>query len=293
MDTTKVWFITGASSGFGKSMTELVLSKGDIVVATLRKPEMLEELTARYPKDRLLVLKVDVTKQADIDHAFSQTKEAFGRLDVVFNNAGQGVFGAVEATPVEEARALFDVNFWGAVNVSRAAVEFFREVNEPGKGGVLLQNSSIFGVVCPALAPFYSASKSALDGFSAALAKEVLPAWNIRICTLQPGTFLTSIIACCTVYPNPPAYNEESSGMAATRAFLFGAPFVGDTLKFAGALYRLVAGDQIPLQLPIGQDALAMFKERVETLGRVVSDAEPWSVDLKRDDQGSAVVIPA
>lgn len=138
--------VTGASSGFGKSLTEFVLNKGDIVVATLRKPEVLQELTASYSSDKLLVLKVDVTNQTDIDHAFAQTKETFGRLDVVFNNAGYGVVGDAETTPIDIAKAMFEVNFWGAVNVSRAAVKFFREVNEPGRGGVLLQNSSITGV---------------------------------------------------------------------------------------------------------------------------------------------------
>lgn len=133
------------------------MAKGDIVVATLRKPEVLQELSASYSEDRLLVLKADVTNQADIDHAFARTKEVFGRLDVVFNNAGYGVFADAEMTPVNAARAMFDVNFWGAVNVSRAAIEFFREVNEPGRGGVLLQNSSIAAVTTLPGITFYSA----------------------------------------------------------------------------------------------------------------------------------------
>ncbi|KAF9234463.1 hypothetical protein BU15DRAFT_89984 [Melanogaster broomeanus] len=267
MDTPKVWFITGASSGFGKSMTELLLSKGDIVVATLRKPEMLDELAANYPK----------RQQADIDHAFSQTKESFGRLDVVFNNAGYGIFGASEATPTDAARALFDVNFWGAVNVSRAAVKFFREVNEPGRGGVLLQNSSIAGLVgLPGLS-FYSASV-ALEGFSEALAKEVLPAWNIRVGDL-------------IVFPyQPPAYNDKSSAIAAAHEEIGKTMVEGDPQKFTAAIYRMVAGDEIPLHLPMGQDALAGLKGKVEELGKVITEAEPWSGDLKRDDAGGSGV---
>ena len=126
-------------------MTEYALSQGDIVVATLRKPEALSDLAARYPADKVLVLKVDVTKQEDIDMAFARTQEAFGRLDVVFNNAGYALISEVEGTPTDKARELFETNFWGSTNVSRAAVKFFREVNEPGKGGVLLQNSSVAG----------------------------------------------------------------------------------------------------------------------------------------------------
>ncbi|KAF9236698.1 hypothetical protein BU15DRAFT_76658 [Melanogaster broomeanus] len=293
MDTPKVWLITGASSGIGKSMTELVLSKGDIVVATLRKPEMLDELAASSPKDRLLVLAVDVTKQVDIDHAFTQTKESFGRLDVVFNNAGYGIFGSGEATPTDAARALFDVNFWGAVNVSRAAVKFFREVNEPGWGGVLLQNSSAAGLLSVPGMSFYCASKHALEGFSEALAKEVLPAWNIRICIIEPGGFATKAATNLTLFPDPPAYNDKSSAIAALREAVGTTIFEGDADKLTAAIYRMVAGDRIPLHLPMGQDALAGLKGRVEELGKVITEAEPWSADLKRDDAGgSTIIIP-
>ncbi|KAG2149057.1 uncharacterized protein EDB93DRAFT_1337049 [Suillus bovinus] len=159
MASSKVWFITGTSSGFGRSMTEYALSQGDIVVATLRKPEVLSDLTARYSADKLLVLKVDVTKQEDIGEAFARTRSAFGRLDVVFNNAGCGVFAEIESTPDDEARELFETNFWGAANVSRAAVKFFREVNQPGKKGILLQVSSATGFHTSPMCGYYSASK--------------------------------------------------------------------------------------------------------------------------------------
>lgn len=118
---------------------------------------MLQDLSARYPEDRLLVLKLDVANQTEIDHAFARTKEVFGRLDVVFNNAGYVVFGDAETTPADAARALFEVNFWGAVNVSRAAVKFFREVNEPGRGGLLIQTSSVAGLEAIPRLSFYSA----------------------------------------------------------------------------------------------------------------------------------------
>ncbi|KAG2124233.1 hypothetical protein DEU56DRAFT_827810 [Suillus clintonianus] len=163
MPSPKVWFITGTSSGFGRLMTEHALNQGDIVVATLRKPEVLADLTARYPADKLLVLKVDVTKQEDIDEAFARTREAFGRLDVVDNNAGYGIVGEIEGTPVDKARELFETNFWGATNVSRAAVKFFREVNEPGKGGIILQVSSAAGFyVLPGLG-YYAAVKHGMN----------------------------------------------------------------------------------------------------------------------------------
>ncbi|KAG1730401.1 uncharacterized protein EDB91DRAFT_1059495 [Suillus paluster] len=174
MASPKVWFITGTSSGFGRCMTECALSQGDIVVATLRKPEALSDLATRYPAEKLLVLKVDVAKQEDID-------EVFGRLDVVFNNAGYQLVTEVEGMPVNKAREMFETNFGGSTNVSRAAVKFFREVNEPGKGGILLQVSSAAGFnPLPGLG-YYAATKNALKGFSEGLAKELSPSWNIKV----------------------------------------------------------------------------------------------------------------
>lgn len=149
--------VTGASSGFGKALTEVVLQEGDIVVATLRNPSVLAHLTKDYPPSQLLLLTLDVTRPADIAAAFSRTEEIFGRLDVVFNNAGHGMFGEVEGTSDTDARALFDVNFWGVVGVSREAVRFFREVNPLGKGGVLFQHSSMMGFLGAPGISFYCA----------------------------------------------------------------------------------------------------------------------------------------
>lgn len=105
-------------------MVEHVLSKGDIAVATLRKPEALNDLKAKYSSDRLLVLKLDVTKPQEVTEAFEKTKQVFGRLDVMFNNAGYSLVGEVEGTPEEAARSLFEVTFWGADRVGREAIRF-------------------------------------------------------------------------------------------------------------------------------------------------------------------------
>lgn len=129
-------------------MTEYALNQGDIVVATLHKPQVLSDLAARYPVDKLLILKVDVTKQEDIDEAFTRTRSAFGRLDVVFNNAGCGFVTEIEGMPADKACELFETNFWGATNVSRVAVRFFREVNEPGKGGFCFKSVQLLGFMC-------------------------------------------------------------------------------------------------------------------------------------------------
>lgn len=141
-------------------MVEYVLSKGDIAVATLRKPEVLDDLKSKHPASRLLILKLDVIKSKDITDAFAKTQEVFGRIDVVFNNAGYAIISEVEGTPEDVARALFEVNFWGADRISREAVRFFRDVNGPGIGGRLLNNSSIGGFNAFPGVGYYCASKS-------------------------------------------------------------------------------------------------------------------------------------
>ncbi|KAG1732561.1 hypothetical protein EDB19DRAFT_1733390 [Suillus lakei] len=292
MSSPRVWFITGTSSGFGRSMTEYALNQGDIVVATLRKPQVLSDLAARYPADKLLVLKVDVTKQEDIDEAFARTREAFGRLDVVFNNAGYAIFTEVEGTPVDKARELFETNFWGATNVSRAAVKFFREVNEPGKGGMILQVSSVgvFNAV-PGLS-YYAATKHALEGFSDGLANELPASWNIKICTIEPGGFHTNVINEGMMLPKHPAYADESFATSVLRQKLDGIVFEGDAEKFARTIHEVVQGGKIPKRLPMGLDALEMLNLNIENLKATVDETKGWSVDLKRAGGEVALVVP-
>lgn len=133
------------------------MQNGDIAVAALRKPEVLSNLSSKYPKDRLLIIKLDVTKEADITDAFSQIRGTLGRLDFVFNNAGISALGEAEATSDEVAKGIFNVNFWGATNVSRAALHFFREINPRGVGGTLLQMSSIHALRTTAGLSYYAA----------------------------------------------------------------------------------------------------------------------------------------
>ncbi len=151
--------VTGASSGFGRSMVEYVLRKGDIAVATLRKPEVLTDLKTKYPSTHLLVLRLDVTIPQEITDAFEKTREVFGRIDVVFNNAGYPLIGEVEGTPEDAARSLFEVTFWGADRVGREAIKLFREINKPGMGGRLLNVTSSIGFNAGPGLGYYSASK--------------------------------------------------------------------------------------------------------------------------------------
>ncbi|KAG0697845.1 hypothetical protein DFH29DRAFT_856502 [Suillus ampliporus] len=287
MSSPKVWFITGTSSGFGKYMTEYALSQGDIVVATLRKPEVLSDLAARYPADKLLVLKVDVTKQQDIDSAFARTREVFGRLDVVYNNAGYGIFTEAEGTPVDKAREMFETNFWGSTNVSRAAVKFFREVNEPGKGGILLQVSSVTGFAALPGLSYYTASKHALEGFSDGLAKELPPSWNIKICIIEPGSFHTGRVDGRAPLPQYPPYADESFVTSVLRRRLSTGLLAGDAEKFTRTIYQVVQEEKIPQRLPMGLDAIEMLTAKIESLKATVTETAGWSKDLKRDGGGA------
>ena len=139
-------------------MTELVLERGGIAIATLRDPSALDALRAKWPRDKLIVLKVDVTKREDINAALELVKGEVGRIDFVFNNAGYGIMGEVEGTPEDTARTMFEVNFWGAAYVAREAIKFFRDVNRP-RGGTLLNVSSYMGLVPQPLMGYYVASK--------------------------------------------------------------------------------------------------------------------------------------
>lgn len=139
-------------------MTELLLGKGEIVVATLRSPAALSDLANTYTEDRLLILKCDVTCLEDIKSVFSRTIESFGRCDIVFNNAGLGYVSEAESEDQDElARQMFEVNFWGAMHVSREAVRVFRDVNPAGSGGRLLTTSTGSGVWGNPALSFYSA----------------------------------------------------------------------------------------------------------------------------------------
>lgn len=148
--------VTGASSGLGKAVVIYALSKGDQVVATCRKPSSLDEVVAKHESSQLLVIKLDVTSTKDIAPAFDKAVAKFGRIDVVYINAGYAVLGEAEVVPEDVARSVFEVNFWGATNVSRESVRTFREVNKP-QGGVLLQASSVAGAFGLPGLTFYSA----------------------------------------------------------------------------------------------------------------------------------------
>ncbi|KZT04685.1 NAD(P)-binding protein [Laetiporus sulphureus 93-53] len=282
MQPPQVWFITGASSGFGRCMTDIVLRNGDIAVSTLRKPEVLADLARAYPEDRLLILKLDVTKPQEIQDYFAEAERKCGRIDVVFDNAGYGIIGEIESTPEHIARELFDVDFWGAVNVNKEAIRVFRDVNQP-RGGKLLQMSSRCGVEGGPLIGFYHAAKFAFEGFSESLAAELDPEWNIQITLIEPGYFYTGSVGHAVRVPLHPAYSNPALPATTLRGFIDGGPAGGDAMKATTMMYRLASLPLLPLQFPLGQDALETIKRKTTRLITDTSEYEAWSKGLERD----------
>ncbi|OJA18001.1 hypothetical protein AZE42_05750 [Rhizopogon vesiculosus] len=194
--TPRVWLITGCSNGFGRAMLEEVLRNGEIVIATLREPSALDDLAGKYLPTQLLLLPLDVTNEAQVKSVFAQAKDAFGHVDVVYNNEAQLFLQELEAIPIDRARALMDVNFWGAETVSFEAVRFFKEENQKGAGGMLVQVSSMAEIKGIPRPGFYTTTKAALNSFTEVLAQEVLPAWNIRLLNVHPGFVHVPTLSC-------------------------------------------------------------------------------------------------
>jgi len=263
-------------------MTEHVLNNGGIVVATLRKPEVLAGLSAQFPASKLLVLRLDVSNPDEIVAAFAKAKDTFGHIDVVFNNAGFGTFGEVEGTPEDKARSMFDVNFWGAANVSREAVKFFRDVNRP-IGGRLLQVSSLAGIKGFELHGYYNATKFALEGLSEALAAELDPDWNIKISLIELGAFRTNALNNAAFLPPHPAYTKPVLASAILRKWLQNPDIKGDSQRAVEAMYRLAALPDPPLHLPLGKDAVQIARSKIAILDADTTAYESWSNGLDHD----------
>jgi NAD(P)-dependent dehydrogenase (short-subunit alcohol dehydrogenase family) len=178
---SKVWLITGSSRGLGRAFTEVILEAGHLVVATARKPEQLANLSQTYG-DRVRTVTLDVTSPAEVQKAVAATKEAFGRIDVVINNAGYGFVGAFEEMTADEFKGQIDTNFWGVVNVTRAVLPVLREQGF----GHIIQVSSVGGRLgVPGLSG-YNAAKFAVEGLSEALAQEIKPL-GLKLTIVEPG----------------------------------------------------------------------------------------------------------
>ncbi|MEU4196390.1 SDR family oxidoreductase [Kribbella sp. NPDC026611] len=239
----KTWFITGASRGFGRVWAQAALERGDQVAATARNLDDLKELATQYG-DRALPLRLDVTDRDAVFAAVEQATETFGQLDVVVNNAGYGLFGMIEETTEQQARAQLETNFFGALWVTQAVLPVLRNQGS----GHILQVSSIGGIAAFPTLGLYNASKWALEGLSEALAAEVAPL-GVKVTIVEPGPYGTDWSGASAVHTTPiDAYDPVREARRTTAAAR--TPAAPDVT--AGVVLQLVDTDQPPLRLFLG-----------------------------------------
>ncbi|MEV4322721.1 oxidoreductase [Microbispora rosea] len=262
----RVWLITGCSSGFGRELALAAAAAGDRVMATARRPETLSEL-AGQGEGRISTVALEVTEPASIDAAVRATLALYGRIDVLVNNAGFTMIGAVEETSMEQLRALMEVNFFGAAEVTKAIVPLMREQ----RSGTIVQMSSLGGrMTYPGLAG-YDAAKHALEAFSEALSSELAPL-GIRVLLVEPGMFRTKISSNMVLAPENPAYQASSGGLRQMVAGIAGNE-PGDPAKAAAAIIKVLDAENPPLRLVLGSDAVDALSAHHESL---LADMVTW-----------------
>jgi NAD(P)-dependent dehydrogenase (short-subunit alcohol dehydrogenase family) len=249
--TGKIWFITGASSGFGRAMTLAVLESGGRVAAAGLEPDAIKSLVHGFD-DRALALGLDVANAAAARDAVERCVAHFGRLDVVYNNAGYGHIGAAEELTDAELRRQIDVNLLGVINVTRAALPYMRQQ----RSGHLLQQSSLNGVEGLVGAAYYCASKFGIEGFSESLADEVAHL-GIKVTIIEPGPFRTRFLDERSVKWSPPISDyAESVGKSREILRKLNGQQPGDPARAARVLLDIVAMDRPPRRLTLGQMAI-------------------------------------
>jgi NAD(P)-dependent dehydrogenase (short-subunit alcohol dehydrogenase family) len=256
----KVWFITGTSKGFGRVWAEAALARGDLVAATARNIDALAPLTERYGK-QVTAITLDVTNKADVDAAIAEAHARFGRLDVVINNAGYGLFGSIEEVSEAEARAQIETNLFGALWVTQAALPIMRAQGS----GHIIQVSSIGGVNAFPTIGLYHASKWGLEGFSQALAAEVA-GFGIKVTIVEPAGYATDWGGASAIRASAlPVYDGARAKIAAFRT----NSVPGDPDATGPAILKLVDARDPPLRIFFGSGGLPMtraeYTRRIET----------------------------
>jgi NAD(P)-dependent dehydrogenase (short-subunit alcohol dehydrogenase family) len=250
---SKIWFITGSSRGFGRRWAEAALERGDKVAASARSIDSLDELVECYD-DSVLPLALDVTDRAAALAAVARCHEHFGRLDVVVNNAGYGLLGAIEEVTESQARAQIETNLFGALWVTQAVLPYMRQQGS----GHIIQVSSIAGIVSFAGVGLYHASKWGLEGFSDALAQEVAK-FGIHVTLIEPSTFDTEWRGTSAVWAEPlSAYDGMRDEMRQRITIL--PPGRADAT--VPAILAVVDAESPPLRVFFGAPPLEIVKDR-------------------------------
>ncbi len=264
----KTWLITGCSTGLGRRLATAVASRGDRLVATARDASSLADLADLYP-DTVRAVSVDVTRDGDAAAAVTVAETTFGGLNVLVNNAGHGFMGAIEEAEPDEYRPLFDVNVFGLIETTRAALPLLRRA----LGGRIVNMSSGAGLVGMGGHGYYNATKFAVEGLSEALAQEVEP-FGIRVIIAEPGPFRTEFLGRSIAVAR-----REIEGYAATggsaRAYRTGndGRQSGDPDKAVAVMMKAVDAEDPPLHLPIGPRAYELAARK---LAAFAADVTAW-----------------
>jgi NAD(P)-dependent dehydrogenase (short-subunit alcohol dehydrogenase family) len=268
MNTEKVWFITGCSTGFGRELAKMVLDRGYRAVVTARDPAKVEDI-AKGREDRALVLELDVTDPVEVDAATKSADQHFGRIDVLVNNAGIGYFGAVEESDEAEVRRMFEINFFGLSRMTRAVLPIMRRQ----RSGQIVNISSIGGLRSfPALA-YYHATKYAVEGFSESLALEVAPL-GIKVTIVEPSGFRTDWAGrSANERKNPIADYAPTAGQNLENLRAYSGKQPGDPVRAAAAIIEAVESPNPPLHLLLGKAALRGARGKLESLKQ---DFDAW-----------------
>ena len=252
---TKVWLITGSTRGLGRALAEAVLAVGHKLMATGRDPGKLMDLVARYG-DQVRAISLDVTSEQAATGAVADAIKAFGRLDVVANNAGYGDVGPIEDMSMDEFRAQIETNLFGVVHVTKAALPFMREQGS----GHILQFSSVGGRIGPIGRAAYAAAKWGVEGFSEVLSKEVGPL-GVKVTIIEPGGFRTDFAGSSTAIREGRPEYDATVGKTARFQRDFNGKQPGDPAKAAAAVLRITGIDNPPLRLILGSDAFQAIEQ--------------------------------
>lgn len=260
---SKVWFITGSSTGFGRALVKAVLAKGDRVIATARRPEQLSELVNEYP-DAVKAVRLDVTNRQEVDEAINAALKIFGQIDVLVNNAGYGLLGGIEEANDTEIRAQFETNVFGALNVLQVVLPHMRQ----RRTGHILNISSVGGFTGFAGFGIYNATKFALEGISEALAAEVAP-FGIHITIVEPGSFRTDW-AGRSLNRAERIIEDYAQTTGQTRISMKQASGnqAGDPARAAIAMIEIANASNPPLRLVLGADALEEIRRKLDSVAQ-------------------------
>jgi NAD(P)-dependent dehydrogenase (short-subunit alcohol dehydrogenase family) len=252
---SKTIFITGASRGFGKRWAEAFLERGDRVIATARNPDAIRDLTERFGES-VFPIQLDVNDRDAVFAAVQRAKDHFGSIDVLINNAGFGLFGAVEETTEEQARGQFETNFFGLLWATQAVIPVMREQHS----GHIIQVSSVLGVVTMPTLGIYNASKFAVEGLTESLAPEVAQ-FGIRVSLIEPNAFATDWAGASAVQASAsPLYDKLKTDLIGNLP----EDFYGKAEATTDAVLRLVDSENPPLRMFLGKIAYPFVKQNYE-----------------------------